>query len=250
MPTSRKAQATVYIILAILVIVTAIAYTAMRKEAIPTRVAVATPTTRPAQEYLAQASEYVRRCIADSVDSTMTRLGDRGALSYHDDIDSGDGMVGLFYSNKQISIPKLNELKTELEEDTADSVTVCLDAEYDIPYELEYQPATAQVTMTESTTMFVFHVPTKAMSGRDAAMMDTYTRTVNVGLPRYHRAASRILEIIKKTDPFLDISSILDQNMKAELIDPKNGALAISLDDADEIAPGQAFKYRFGVKMQ
>ncbi|MEK6961477.1 MAG: hypothetical protein AABX47_10000 [Nanoarchaeota archaeon] len=241
MPSEKKGQLTVYIIVAILVIsVFAVLRLQQDRTVLP-------PTTGADE-----IQKYLDVCFQRSAASSLLTIeqegsGDRrmGRIP-HEDYD-----VAILVQGDQVLIPSIESLEKDIASELISSYSEC-NPSLLFPYAIkqDFDSAQASVTLTDSQARFVISVPSSMRLGdREITSFGQHTVSIPTNLAAMHKAASALAESIIGTPDMIPLNELDMPPFEAYVYptDDKNTVIRIIDNDPATYLGEDAQTYTFGV---
>lgn len=244
MKQSKKAQLTIYIILAVLIVTIFIALY-FRPEAQSESFA-----DMQGEDFLAQASATARDCLEASLTDVLEDLGDSGRIDMQHPIQLYNGMVETMSIAGEPLLPNMDQLAAEAGERLNYVVEECIEQKWAVqPPTLETSlgVVVTQIHFTESHAVASARIPITIKVAGKLFSTDGFTSSLPVRFPTIYRTVQTLVSLSQEDPLRVSPELLLAQPVKVNIETIDKSSYVYVLEDDHSLLEGGPYGYRFAV---
>ena len=243
MAKDMRGQVTIYIIVAVIAVVTLVVLT-MKMPASEQL------TQFGGEDYLADSKADAKACLDDMFVNALRELGDSGRSEFKHPIQLFDGMVETMSIDGEALLPSLDDLAKETSTQLDEAVTECVEqewAERPQKYPTKLGEVKTQVTFSETHAVVAAKIPLTVQAGGRSFTSEGFTSSAPLRFPTTYRAAQTLIEMAQEDPKHVNPEMLLAQPVHVTMRTISPNSYLYELSDEQSKIDGAPYLYRFAV---
>ncbi len=241
----RKAQISIFVILAVLIIIVIGIYFSIRLELL--NFGGLNPEVKPVYT-------FVEKCIKETSEDAVYHIGDNGGYFISPN-NSLDNHIPVYFDKGEVNVPSVEDIEKELELYMDDMLFFCVKNFVDFPdFNVRQGEIKSEVKIEKGKVLFDIKYPLSISKGESSYVFSDFEYGVDVRLFLIQNVSSNLIKYQKEFPEDLCLSCIeelaIDNEVYIIMRDFEKGVIIFEIVDAESEIKNQEYVFYFANKYE